>query len=127
LALLSICLAVVPMGIFLFARHASASGLTLVGAFLLLTLLEVVVPWQIRNFRAHHHASRWIANYGIGLVGAVITAPIVYICLAWADRTRFGLCHHVPASLPIRVAVMVLAIDLERYWYHRIQHAVPVL
>jgi sterol desaturase/sphingolipid hydroxylase (fatty acid hydroxylase superfamily) len=105
---------------------ATACALVIVGWALLLWALERTAPYDPQRFLRDGFWTDLLAytlaqSYAMGLlIGALI---------AWLDRTtglsRLGLVSGWPVWL--QVAFFVVTHDFYIYWFHRWQHANPVL
>ena len=58
---------------------------------------------------------------------AGVVRPAVTTSIHWAAREGFGLVHLVPLPAPLRGALAFLCMDLTFYYWHRLNHQVPVL
>lgn len=103
---------------------AFAAGLL----FVLLLILE-----RLRPLRAARHslASEVLLNLAISAAAfaaaALVVRPAVAASMRWAEEERFGLVHLVPLPAALRGALAFLAMDLAFYYWHRLNHEVPVL
>lgn len=60
-------------------------------------------------------------------VAAVTVAPTMATMLDWTRRAEFGLLRLVPLPPLLSLAVGILLLDLTFYWWHRLNHAWPLL
>jgi sterol desaturase/sphingolipid hydroxylase (fatty acid hydroxylase superfamily) len=63
------------------------------------------------------------------VVFALISIPVIYLCSTLALRlmASFGVRPLFPGTGPLHILVAVLLGDFGYYWYHRAQHAIPLL
>jgi sterol desaturase/sphingolipid hydroxylase (fatty acid hydroxylase superfamily) len=100
----------------------------LVAAFLLLLVLEFVLPLRKRTqpFR-----QRLAINAGISAValvtGAFIARLVTLRVASWTTVQDFGLLHLLPVPVSVQVVLGVLLMDLTFYYWHRINHQVGLL
>jgi sterol desaturase/sphingolipid hydroxylase (fatty acid hydroxylase superfamily) len=91
-------------------------------------LWEVARPWRavsgllVRRWRNH---GVLLLIYGAFLAVA-FRGSSVLVALA-VQHSRFGLLNLVPLTLPARVVLGILFLDLFRYLEHRLFHSVPLL
>jgi sterol desaturase/sphingolipid hydroxylase (fatty acid hydroxylase superfamily) len=97
-------------------------------AFLVLFLAERVFPLRART-RAL--APRLAVNLGLSalsfFVAATVVRPALIQALGWSARQRFGLAHVVDLPPAVRAALAFALLDLAFYYWHRLNHEVPVL
>ena len=60
-------------------------------------------------------------------VAAVIVRPAAQSAMRWAGLQPFGLIHIVPLPAAAQFIVAFLLMDLSFYWWHVLNHRVPVL
>jgi sterol desaturase/sphingolipid hydroxylase (fatty acid hydroxylase superfamily) len=97
-------------------------------AALLILGLERVLP--LRAPRSH-----WLHGLVLNLVfsalafgvSAVMVRPAVVRALGWSEQKGFGLVHLLELPPLVRGALAVLLLDLAFYYWHRLNHEVPVL
>lgn len=84
-----------------------------------------------RRARVAPISSRWTANIGLLLTGAVLVRlllPAAAVGAAvWAETHRWGLLHLTAWSLPVKLALGAVLLDFAIYWQHRLFHALPPL
>ena len=91
-------------------------------------LWEVARPWRavsgllVRRWRNH---GVLLLIYGAFLALA-FRGSSVLVALA-VQHSRFGLLNMIPLTLPVRVVLGILFLDLFRYLEHRLLHSVPLL
>ena len=96
--------------------------------FVLLLILE-----RLRPLRAARHSllPEILLNLAISAaafaVAALVVRPAIAASMRWAAEERFGLVHLVPLPAALRGALAFLAMDLAFYYWHRLNHEVPVL
>jgi sterol desaturase/sphingolipid hydroxylase (fatty acid hydroxylase superfamily) len=97
-------------------------------AALLLFLAERVVPLRIQRFP-------WIHELGINLafsamafsVSAALVRPAAVRAMGWSGPRDLGLVHLVEMPPMVRGLFVFLLLDLTFYYWHRLNHQVPVL
>jgi sterol desaturase/sphingolipid hydroxylase (fatty acid hydroxylase superfamily) len=99
-----------------------------VGAFLLFFIVEKLFP--LRESRAGLIA-RLIVNGCTSLaafvVAATVVRPAALATLDWATGRPFGLVHVFPLPAWAQVAIGFLLLDLSFYYWHLLNHRVPLL
>jgi len=60
-------------------------------------------------------------------VAAVTVAPTIRGTLSWSRDAEFGLLPFVQLPAPVSLAAGILLMDLTFYWWHRLNHAWPLL
>lgn len=100
----------------------------LAALFALLLALERLAPLRARRRRS---VSRLIANAGITITAfaaaGALVAPTAEALLGWSAETGFGLLHWIELPFALELAIGLLLLDLTFYWWHRANHAVPLL
>lgn len=97
-------------------------------AFVAFAAIERRRPLRKRREDDVRHVAR---NLGVGAVAAVVTAALEIPLLAPAARKtverRLGLLHQLPLSRAARIAAGVLLLDYTLWWWHWMNHRVPLL
>jgi sterol desaturase/sphingolipid hydroxylase (fatty acid hydroxylase superfamily) len=96
--------------------------------FGLLFAAERLRPLRRQTQRA---ASRWGLNaaavaLALGTSGLAVI-PLTAAALNWSQRTGFGLLHSAGLPAPAAFAAAILLLDLSFYYWHRLNHALPIL
>lgn len=97
------------------------------GAVLLLCTIEYVAP-QLPD-RADRNR-RWFANFGLGLLNALIASSVPAATVAsawWAHREHFGLLNLFAVPWWTALIVTVLVRSLSQYALHVTSHKMPLL
>jgi len=89
-------------------------GIVTISAFLVLLILESVLPLRRRKLPRRRRL----------LTNLVLTALTMAV---WAGRERFGLLQMVDLPAPAQLALGFLLMDLTFYGWHRINHELRVL
>ena len=88
---------------------------------------ESLVPmFAGRRHRFAHYAT----NLGLALLNAGITSLLAFILLAvvaWANTHAFGLLRLVALPVWLNWIGAIVLLDCWQYWWHRINHRVPLL
>lgn len=91
--------------------------------FALCALAERLLP---RRAPTAARGTRWTANLGLGLLGAVLTRLLIPVALVEAayraEGARFGLLNQMPIFYPLKFALSLVLMDLLVYWQHRLFH-----
>ncbi len=100
----------------------------LAGFFLLLLLLEALFPLRRRTWAF----VRWlIVNLCVSALAftaaAWIVRPVGLSLAAWMSATSFGLLHIVPMPAVVQFGLAFLLMDLTFYYWHLVNHMLPVL
>jgi sterol desaturase/sphingolipid hydroxylase (fatty acid hydroxylase superfamily) len=100
----------------------------LMGFFLLLFLLEALFPLR-HHTRALLH--RLLINLCVSAlafaVAAAIVRPVGLSLAAWASTRSFGLLHIVALPAAVQSGLAFLLMDLTFYYWHLVNHRLPVL
>ena len=112
-------------------RHALPSWLTVAvtgGAFVALALLEMRRPLR----RQREAKGRRVARNGtLAAIAAATTSalqiPLLQPVARRVEERRLGLLHALPVPRPARVALGVLLLDYTLWWWHWLNHEVPLL
>ncbi len=72
-----------------------------------------------------------LKNMTLGIINAVVTG-LLFVGLwwsvaAWAERQHFGLLYWMGLPAWARLAAAVLLFDAWMYWWHRLNHRIPLL
>lgn len=104
------------------------STAVLTGLFLLLMAVEAVFPLRRRKrswFR------RIIINACMSavafVVGTFVVRSVSLNLIGWTSEHEFGLLHVVSLPLGVQFVAGFLLMDLTFYYWHRVNHVVPVL
>lgn len=101
-----------------------------VSAIAIFTAAELVagqqrIPWRRRFVN--------LVNGSAVLLVVFFSGPLVGAALHWLKRS-FGLVYNPPFMLdfyvpypPLAALIFLLAYDLGYYWFHRLEHALPLL
>jgi sterol desaturase/sphingolipid hydroxylase (fatty acid hydroxylase superfamily) len=97
-------------------------------AFFVLLLAETAAPLRARS---RGPLAQLAVNLGLsGLafgVSAAVVRPALLYALGWSTRRRFGLAYLVDLPPLVRAALVFALLDLAFYYWHRLNHEVPVL
>lgn len=98
-----------------------------VAGFLLFWTWESVSPFSLVERRGRH-AVRNLSVAGLNaLLTALVLAAGTVAAAAYSEQSGFGLLHRAGLSGAARFALAFLALDLWSYWWHRLNHTVPLL
>lgn len=96
--------------------------------FLALLTLDFVAPLRERRRAVNR---RFFTNFWLSLcafaVGTTMVEPVSLGLTEWTAQRAFGLLHIVPMSASVRFVVGFLLMDLSFYYWHRLNHALPLL
>jgi sterol desaturase/sphingolipid hydroxylase (fatty acid hydroxylase superfamily) len=100
--------------------------------FWLAAMLAALAAWEFaapRRTPTEGRGLRWPTNLTLGPLNALlVTVPIAPVALAVAGAGRgWGLLNQAAVSLPLAVAIAVVALDGLSYLQHRVLHASPIL
>lgn len=99
---------------------STGTTIAIAGGFVLLALLEQVIPGRPAERR------RWLINLGLGLVNTLLVrllalgAPVA--AAYWASERGLGLFHWVGLTGWAAMAFGIILLDLSLYWQHRAMH-----
>ena len=98
------------------------------GSLIVVALVEWVIPRRAASDLAR---VRWLGNFGLTVVGAVLVRLLIPIAgIGWAIFCReqgLGLFNHVSGPAWIVFPLTIVVIDLSHYVEHNLLHRVPVL
>lgn len=81
--------------------------------------------------RARGSRQRIVTNLAIAGITAAVSeaamAPVVGPLPALVVRRRIGLMQRLPASAAVRDALAVVLLDYSLYWWHVLEHRIPLL
>jgi len=103
-----------------------------VSLLVVLLVWESWAPFFAYFVRAGGERTRHaLKNLALGILNAVVTG-LLFVGLwwstaAWAERQHFGLLRWVELPAWARLAVAVLLFDVWMYFWHRLNHRVPLL
>ena len=100
----------------------------IVGWFLVLFSAERI--WPLRR-RTRSLGRRAILNaFAVGLafgVAAITVGPVMRATAEWTGNARFGLLQWIALPAPLAIGAGILLLDLSFYYWHRLNHAAPLL
>ncbi|HEX6375660.1 MAG TPA: sterol desaturase family protein [Allosphingosinicella sp.] len=114
----------------LFKAGDSAAWLLFGGFWLLLFALAAAEMLRPLHRDPVEGRGRLLANFGMGLIGALLYTllPLTSVAAAeWARREDLGLLNAVPVPALAGIAITILAWSLVNYWLHRAFHHWPWL
>ncbi len=93
-----------------------------------LFLLEEVIPLRART---RPRIPRWLVNFwvtGLAFVAGTFVVKATALKLSFmTDRAGFGLLNMLPIGPNARLVLGFLLMDLTFYYWHRVNHTVPLL
>ena len=99
-----------------------------------ITVLTVMMVWEStkpNRLSAIHLTTRWLCNFTLMVLGALLARLIVPTGLAsiaiFAQHNQLGLCNQVSLPVWLSVLISVVLFDCLIYWQHRLFHLVPML
>ena len=90
-------------------------------------IIESVAPMFVGRSRRVSHLA---ANLGLAAINALVAATFAVLIIAVAEWTRtreFGLLNLVPLPRWLNWIAAILLFDCWQYWWHRINHRIPLL
>src|SRR3990167_66804 len=120
---------VIPVSIFLYFSNFDNLSMALAIGLTTGIVLEASKKtiWQEKNIEKNYHWLRWRTNYSLGLIMGVLSFPLNYLMFNLVDSLHIGLFNWIELPGLLQIIIIFLAIDLERYWYHYIQHKITLL
>lgn len=91
---------------------------------------ESIAPmFAARRRRLSHGAANVALGVVNGIVGSVLFGAAILLATEWSRENSIGLLHHFPRIWPawIQFVIGLVLVDLWMYWWHRINHSVPLL
>ncbi|MDQ2667260.1 MAG: sterol desaturase family protein, partial [Gemmatimonadota bacterium] len=85
----------------------------------------------LRPTTGQRESSRIAANLAMAGMTAVVTqkamAPVVEPLSEWVEEREVGLVQALPVSAVIRDVLAIVLLDYTLYWWHRVEHRVPLI
>lgn len=106
------------------------SGKSIVAATSLAVLwvIEGLLPmFEGRTDRPRHDMTNLVLGVGNAVVASALFAGATLLVTQWSLDNRVGLLHLLPLGPVATAFLAVLALDFWQYWWHRFNHAVPLL
>ena len=103
---------------------------SLVAAAALATLwfVEGLLPmFEGRKDRPRHDASNLVLGVGNALIASALFAGATLYVTEWARESQVGLLHWIQAPRGAALVLAIILMDLWQYWWHRLNHAIPLL
>ncbi len=101
--------------------------LVAITGFVLFWTWESFVP-LFRFERRGRHAARNLGVAGLNaLMAALLFAGATVAAATFVERAEVGLSHRLPLGEAGRYVLGFVALDLWAYWWHRFNHAIPLL
>jgi sterol desaturase/sphingolipid hydroxylase (fatty acid hydroxylase superfamily) len=97
-------------------------------AFSILFLVERITPLRklSRPLLAGLAVNLGLSALAFGVSAAVVRPAFLY-ALGWSARQRFGLAYLIDLPPLVRAALVFALLDLAFYYWHRLNHQVPIL
>ncbi|NIO11725.1 MAG: sterol desaturase family protein [Deltaproteobacteria bacterium] len=97
----------------------------------LFLLLWVIEPqWSLRRPR-RSRINRLTINAVVStlalVTGGVVIVPLVFMLMDWCAANGYGLLQFTNLWAPLEVTLGFLLMDLTFYYWHRVNHTVPLL
>lgn len=95
-------------------------------ALALLWIAESVAPMFMGRERRVSHAA---SNFGLAAINALVASTFAVAILGvteWTSVNGFGLLHWVSMPTWARWVAAIVLFDCWQYWWHRINHRVPL-
>ena len=94
----------------------------------LLLAMEWAFPLRRRRSSAGRRVLTNLLVSGVALaVGAFVVRPIAVRLVGWSADGHFGLLRMIPLPAWLQFALGLLLMDLTFYYWHRINHEIPLL
>ncbi len=112
------------VSIFLFFSNFDNLSIAAALAMLFFLVLEMSksTVWQQKNIEKKCYWRRWVSTYSLGLMIAAGSFLCNLFMFYLIDNIHIGLFNYVNFPFWLELLIAILVIDLERYWYHYIQH-----
>ncbi|GAB4342792.1 MAG: sterol desaturase family protein [Candidatus Abyssubacteria bacterium] len=96
--------------------------------FLALLVFDFTAPLRARKRKVF---GRFFTNFWLSLgafvVGTAVVKPVSRGLAEWTSLHSFGVLYAVPMSAGVRFVAGFLLMDLSFYYWHRLNHEVPLL
>ena len=100
-------------------------------ALLFILLLVVWEHFKPLRRRTQPRLYRWGVNVSLSLlvviVGSLLLKPAAMGTTELIQRNSWGLLGLLPIALPLKMIAGFLLIEMTFYWWHRINHEIPLL
>ncbi len=111
-----------------FVRDNIAVGAIPILLFVALLLIESRFSLRVRK---SSKAKRLLINLAVsGLAigtGASVVKPVALTIASWSTEGSYGLLRLIPLPLTVEFIVAFLLMDLTFYYWHRLNHTIPLL
>jgi sterol desaturase/sphingolipid hydroxylase (fatty acid hydroxylase superfamily) len=97
------------------------------GLFVALLILERLRPLRAARHTLAHGLLVNLAMSVLAYGAAAAVRPVIAAAMGWAAQRRFGLAYLLPLPAVACTALAFLAMDLSFYYWHRLNHVVPLL
>lgn len=78
----------------------------------------------------HRRLSHIAANLGLAAINAIVSFAFAFGILfvtGWSQAREFGLLNLVSLPMPLEWVAAIVLFDCWQYWWHRVNHRVPLL
>ncbi len=102
----------------------------IVSILVVLWAAESIVPmFAGRRRRFSHGAANVVLGIINAIVGSLLFGAALLVATQWSRENAIGLLHHLPQAWPVwaRFLIGLVLIDLWMYFWHRLNHSVPIL
>ncbi len=99
----------------------------LIGLFALFFTLEQLLHQDDSLHKKAAHSINNLVIQGIMYVCNIFWATVIVLAIDWLHLHKVGLLHWIDIPLWLRLVLGVMLYDMTAYWFHRIEHRVPVL
>lgn len=94
--------------------------------FVLIYLAEHLFPERVFAHTKWHD----VKNLGFGVINAAITflgGFYFQACIGWLNKMHFGLFNLLHFPFYLSLGLQIILLDLFMYWWHRLNHRLPLL
>jgi sterol desaturase/sphingolipid hydroxylase (fatty acid hydroxylase superfamily) len=91
---------------------------------------ESIAPMFVaRRRRLSHGAANVALGVVNGIMGSIFFGAAILLATEWSRENSICLLHHSPRTWPAWTPFVIglVLVDLWMYWWHRINHSVPLL
>ena len=107
---------------------SDALTVALLGTLAVMLVWEAVAPYRVLSPGSN---ARWRVNFALFAIGAVLLSLLAPLSLAavarWAGDAGWGLFNGLDFPVGLTIVLSILAMDLGKYFEHRVMHSVPLL
>lgn len=104
------------------------SSILFLAYFILLIIFERLFPLRRQK---HNYIHRLLLNLSLAAfmltIAVLVVRPVALVTIAWSDQFHFGILYLLPLNNALKFVIGFLLMDLTFYYWHRMNHRIPLL